>query len=348
MEYAALNTKIHAMHSRFLSYQDFEKLSGTKNVTEAGRQIKALPGYANVMQGLEGDRLKRARIEQSLSLSMFGDYLRLHRFVTDYKFCKFLEAYFMDNEINIIKIIMGLVLGERTGAFLPEEFPSGKISANMPDLSKLINSKTMAGFLENLNGTSYYKPLMRIYNRDTTIFQLEMQLDLFYYMNLWDKRKIFTGRERKAIEHIIGTQIDLRNIMWVYRFKRYYSFTPESVYAFLIPINYRLKAQDLVNLVTQKGLDNQDVLNSVLVSRYKNIFKEAASLESGYYQKMSSVFSKTFKETGSGIIFAMQYLFLKKLEIDNITNIIESVRYGLSPQDCMKHIYYPESMNAKG
>ncbi|MDR1689868.1 MAG: V-type ATPase subunit [Clostridiales bacterium] len=342
MEYAALNTKIHAMHSRFLSYEDFEKLSGTKSVIEAGRHIKQLPGYAGVMRNLEGERLKRARIERSLNLSLFDDYMRLHKFVTGYKFCKFLEAFFMDNEINLIKIILGLVLGERTEDFSQEELLNEKVSAYMPNLSKLINSKTISGFMENLSGTSYYKPLMRIYNRDATIFQLEMQLDLFYYMNLWDKRKLFTGSERRAIEHIIGTQIDLRNIMWVYRFKRYYSFTPESVYAFLIPINYRLKAQDLVNLVSQKDLENQNVLNKVLISRYKNIFNEATSLESGYYQKMESVYSKTFNATGSGAVFAMHYLFLKKLEIDNITNIIESVRYGLSPQECMKHIYYPE------
>lgn len=348
MEYAALNTKIYAMYSRFLQYTDFEELSSMKTVYDVGRRIKGFKGYANVLQGLEGKRLRRSPIERNLIRSLFDDYERIHKFATDSNFRGYLDAFFMDNEIEIIKMILCMVLDERTDEYLAEEYSIQINGKYMPDMARLVKSKNMGDFIENLNGTRYYKPLIQIYGRDTTVFQLEMQLDLFYYMNLWEQCRRFTGKERKAIEHIIGTQIDLRNIMWVYRFKRYYSLEPELIYAFLIPIHYKLKASDINALVVQKNLETQDVLDEALIPQYRNVFRESTTLEFDYYKKMSEIYRTARKENKSSVISAISYIFFKELEINNLTTLIEGIRYQLKPKEIMRHLYFPDGAPPNG
>jgi V/A-type H+-transporting ATPase subunit C len=330
------------MQARFLKHKDYADFSALKTVEEVGGRINGLAGYANTLRAPGGEALSRHSIERNLLRSLFGDYERIHKFSADIDFRNYLDAFFMDNEIRVIKMLLGMVLDERTDEFSPEEFGGQMGGKYMPDTNRLAKSRNMGEFIENLSGTRYYNPLIRIYNSETTVFQFEMQLDLFYYLNLWRHTKMLKGKERAAVEGIIGTQIDLRNIMWVYRFKKYYSLKPEEIYSFLIPIHYKLKARDLTALVHQGGAWNQEALVEGVIPYYKNVFSEDMTLEFCYYKKMSRVYQKARKENKSSVISAIAYIFLKELEINNLTTLTEGVRYELTPSDIMKHIYYPE------
>jgi len=340
--YEALHTKISAMRSGFLKYEDFLELSRAKSIEALGEQISALKGYADALHTSGGETLNRHFIERGLLRLLFDDYKRLHEFSADIAFRNYLDAFFMDNEIRVIKMMLGMVLDERADEVSPDEFGGQMGGKYMPNVAKLSKSKNMEEFIENLAGTRYYNPLIRIYNPQTTVFQLEMQLDLFYYLNLWRQNARFKGKEAAAVKEIIGTQIDLRNIMWVYRFNKFYSFEPEEIYPYLIPIHYKLKARDITALVTKGAIENQEMLSEGLPFKYKNVFSENTSLEFDYYKRMSRVYKKALKENKSPVITATAYIFFKELEINNLTTLTEGVRYQLAPLDIMKHLYYPE------
>ena len=63
--------------------------------------------------------------------------------------------------------------------------------------------------------------LEKLHSLDNPVFfDYEMQLDIHYYKEVWKlKDKLLNGDTLKAFTECIGTEIDLLNIMWIYRSK---------------------------------------------------------------------------------------------------------------------------------
>jgi V/A-type H+-transporting ATPase subunit C len=345
-QHLAFITKIKAMSARFVTRAEFEDLSRVHSVDELGRRIRELEGYSGVFGALsaEGAGLHRNPLERTLTSALFDDMERMTAFATDFVTRAFIYAYFISNEIKTLKLLMGLINDKgHYGDFgySAEEIKRQLNPKEFANIDKLLASKDLGGFISALEGTRYYKPLAGVYRPGVAMFDLEVQLDLFYYMNLWTQRKKLPRGERRAVTHIIGTQIDMRNIMWIYRFKRYYKISPERIYASLIPVNYRLRAGDISQLAARQIVESQDALSQLLIPPYNSVFKESTTLEYDYYKKMLSV-CRTAGRAGSAVVSAISYLFLKELEINNLTSLIECVRYGLGPKEILSGLYLPE------
>lgn len=46
-----------------------------------------------------------------------------------------------------------------------------------------------------------------------------------------------------------GSKIDLLNIQWIYRAKKYYNMKPADIYLMLIPIHYKLSTELVKDMV---------------------------------------------------------------------------------------------------
>ncbi|GHU73874.1 hypothetical protein FACS1894188_00530 [Clostridia bacterium] len=343
----AFNTKIQAMRKHSLTRADYENLSRLKSVDEIGRKIREFEGYRGIFgETSEEEETHRMPLERNLVLSLLLDYKKLISFATDYTIKAHIDAFFMSNEIKIIKLIMGIVRDQTTHGYTADDFKPQITGKSPVDVDKLFASRRLDEFVENLRGTVYYAPLSRAYSAEATMFELEAQLDIFYYMHLWKQRQKLGRNERRAVERVIGTQIDLRNIMWVYRFKRYYNVAPELMYSSIIPVTYRVKSAQMNNLVEHRNMPNQDVLSQGLCAPYNDIFKEYTTLEYDYYQKMLNVFRTAEKDGKSSVVRALSYLFSKELEITNLTTLIECIRYSLTPEETMKRLYLLEEGDA--
>ncbi len=56
-------------------------------------------------------------------------------------------------------------------------------------------------------------------------------------------------KERNLFTRDCGTKIDLLNLQWIYRAKKYYHLLPPDIYSMTIPIHYRLNVDDFKRLV---------------------------------------------------------------------------------------------------
>jgi len=61
-----------------------------------------------------------------------------------------------------------------------------------------------------------------------------------YYLTRWKVLARLGRANRQALRGILGAEIDLTNIIWMYRLKRYRGIRGDSTYGYLIPIRYRL------------------------------------------------------------------------------------------------------------
>ena len=110
----------------------------------------------------------------------------------------------------------------------------------------MITSKNIEELVDNLKGTEYYAPLDRLRQAGAaTLFDYDLALDIYYFSMLWKKeKKLLSGKELEVFTRDCGTKIDLLNLQWIYRAKKYYHMKAEEIYAFTIPIHYHLRMEE--------------------------------------------------------------------------------------------------------
>ena len=329
----ALKAKLRAMRGNLLNRTDYVALSRLSSVGGVGASLREYAGYAEPLELISGAELRRTPLERRLIYSVIDDYFSLYKFITDYKIRGFMENFFIKYEIRIIQSLLGYIFDEREKDFDAEELSrETKLSLGVK-LSQLLKAKTVPELISGLAGTAYYPVLARVYHRDVSLFTLDTQLDLYYYRNLWSAVNKFPDKiEKKALRHIAGTELDLKNLMWAYRFKRYSLETPQ-VYACLVPAGYRIRMPELKRIVESD--------TETPARNYKNVFDNQTATENSYLSKMAETMNRLLRDESVYTARIFAYLFLKEIEVYNLTSLIEGVRYELPPKEILSYLCLP-------
>lgn len=94
--------------------------------------------------------------------------------------------------------------------------------------------------------------------------------NLDYYVNLWGKTHTLPQKDKKAVQKALGAEIDLQNILWLYRLKKYYGIYGPKAYGFLVPIRHNITQSTLEALANSTDTPSFKSILSTTV--YKNIF----------------------------------------------------------------------------
>jgi len=129
--------------------------------------------------------------------------------------------------------------------------------------------------------------------------------DINYFIMLWNGVETLNIRERKAMQNALGAEIDLTNILWIYRLKKYYEIYGDATYGFLIPVRHRLTNDTFADLVTCKDIIGlQSKLSETI---YCNTFDGFSNAE----QSLKYAVIKQYRKEGrrSHIALACGYLY---------------------------------------
>ena len=96
------------------------------------------------------------------------------------------------------------------------------------------------------------------------------RLDTAYYLQLWRGLNMLDKSSRDALRRVIGAEIDLQNILWMYRLKRFYGVVGDATFAYLIPVGGRLPGEVFVRMANCK--DVTALAAEVLQSPYGGVF----------------------------------------------------------------------------
>jgi len=98
--------------------------------------------------------------------------------------------------------------------------------------------------------------------------------NLHVYIIHWKRLSQLDKHNHIVIKSILGAEIDLNNILWMYRLKRYHCVKGDATFGHLIPIRYMLSrkaTRRMADCVTPKAL-----LDEVASSPYALDFKSLA------------------------------------------------------------------------
>lgn len=343
LSYSGITTKIRAMEGKLLTEDDYKELVSQRSVSEVAAFLKSKPAYKELFSDVDETRLHRGQIEGLLHLSLYKNFTRLYKF-SNPKQRDFLNLYFLRYESSILKTCMRSVLN---GNF---NIPHKDIIKNFfehyssIDMDQLFMAHTIEEFIACLKGTDYYKPLSKLLNlSNPTLFDYEMTLDLYYFSHLWKlSQRILKGNELKSLSKTYGSKIDMLNLQWIYRSKKYYSMSPADIYALLIPNTYKIKKQDMVNLVES---NNMDEFNSNLSKTYyaKIFLPEVLtgeSLERLYCNLLNKINYINGRRNPYSVAIINMYLYRKDHEVNRIITALECIRYGLDSNETLNYIKF--------
>lgn len=346
LAYSGLTTKVRAMKGQLLSMEQYRFMASLDSVPEAVEFLRALPAYSDIFPDMDSEDLHRGTIERLLAGSLYRDYARLYRFA-GMKQRRFFKLYFMHFEIDILKSCLRNAAAHQPvpiGLSRYEEFFRSHSKLNLAAIGTAATTKEL---IDSLEGTVYYSLLEGIRESgDGGHFDYEMALDLYYFNTTWKAiKKEIPKREQEAILQGFGTKLDLLNLQWIYRAKRYYTVSRDAAKKLLIPVRYRLHSEQLEQLIAAESME--DYFSILTETWYGTRIRalhldERPNLEILYNTILSRIHRIAAGRQPYSISTLYSYLYFKEEEMQKIITVIEGIRYQLDDAeilDIINHDY---------
>ena len=339
ISYSGINTKVKAMKTKLISKEDFNKISTLESVADLISYLKKHPGYHDLFQKYDEREIHRGEAERVFINGLYLDYTRIYRFANDMQ-RKDLELIFFRYEVNVLKACIRL-LHTSESAYDLSLFHPFFTKHSQIDINKLSSSRSMEEYISTLKDTQYYNLLTKLSSKgNLSSFDYEMALDVYYFTKSWRlKDKILTGNNCKAFTSRLGVEIDLLNIMWIYRSKKMYDMNSADIFTYLIPINHKLTLSQLSKLVAALTLD--EFWNILSTTKYKGFVKylRDGTMEQEYDRIINRIYLYNMTRYPASMTVVNYYLFRKDKEINLLTSALECIRYGLDLKKKQEYLH---------
>jgi len=327
--YSGINTKVKAMTRRLISRDDYNKIIAMESVSDLISFLKKHPGYQELFQKYDEHDIHRGEAERVFINGLYLDYARIYRFANEGQ-RKDLELFFFRYEVNVLKACIRLIKSNANAYDLSVFHPFFAKHSQI-DVGKLSSSRSIEEYISNLAGTQYYPVLSKLATKTgLSSFDYEMALDSYYFTKSWRiKEKYLTGETLKAFSLRIGTEIDILNIMWIYRPKKMYDMGASDIFTYLIPVNYKLTRDQLVKLISSVTLEEFMInLGKTKYSSFSEPLKNE-TMEQEYYRILNKIYLYNKTRFPNSMAEVNYYIFRKDMEVKTLTTLLECIRYRL-------------------
>ena len=340
LSYSGISTKIRAMSSHLVTDEQLQEIVRFSDVPQVAAYLKKTPEYAKAWSDLDENNLHRGEIEKLLKKSIFGNFSRIYNFANKEQ-RKFLALYSKRYEIRVLKEIMTNLFDHRsTDPVDMSPYRDFFLHHSKLDIDRVAGAGNMDEFMTALKGNEFYAPLQSVYeNGNGLLFDYGMALDLYYFNQIWSvRKKLFKGNDLDEITKAYGEKFDMLNLQFIFRSKRYFHMAPADIYALLIPMNYKLKKEEINTLVEAASYEEARPLfrKTYYGKKYEHL--AAHNLEEFYNCMLRSTLEKEARRDPYSVALLYSYMYHKEHEVNRLTIAIECVRYGVQPEEALQFI----------
>lgn len=326
--YAAISARVRAMYSSLLSSQDMARLSDAPDFSSLIAQLKNTV-YGPYLENLKEKELTPGRVDSQIKGRLAGFYYSVIHMSPEHARPIIKQLYRYFEVQNLKAVLRGIVTDPSWERVRDVLFPMGTMTV-LP-AQAMVEAGNVSAAVELLQGTMYYETLsfaMKRYSAEQTLFPLEVALDLYYWRQLWQEAKKLQGQDRDQALRVVGSLMDMNNLMWVIRYRVYHQLSEEELINYTLPFGYHVRDADVRAIAA--GADLASVVGRV----YPNIPDVNMLLEeprSGLPQLEQQLKRHVMKQclasfTGNPfhIGLPLAFLVLGDLEIQDLTVLIEA------------------------
>jgi vacuolar-type H+-ATPase subunit C/Vma6 len=300
-----------------------------KSVQEIASFLRAHPGWKEAVAPLPSE-VHRGALEEALDVQLRGEFISICRSASseDKKFLMY-PVYRMDYE----QILLALRRIAAHDKLLPEDmtipdFYKQKSAVDYEGLSKCHDYPEL---LSCIRGSIYYDALrgMQISESSGIPDYTEANTVLLsaYFAAMAKLSKSFKGQSQKEISEYFGQETDMLNIVHFLRLKRYFPDSKQWEQMMIKPF-YKIKESFLRSIISAP--DYESAYELVRKTRYGKYFDEKLTYAEQGHLRWLYDYAHRFMVSGTSSLFTpVAYLTIKELELKDLKNIIECVRYQM-------------------
>ncbi len=326
--YAEINARVRAMVSTLLTPAEWTDLIDAPNYNALISLLKRTV-YGAYLNRVDEAELTPRRAVYEIQSQMSEAYAVIIRNAPE-QTCPLLTQLYRGFEVDNLKAVLR---GIRSGASWDQIryvlFPLGSLST-LP-AQEMVQSGSINAAVELTRGTPYYETLahaMRRFNLEQSLFPLEVALDLNYWRQMWKDINQLSGEDKEQALHILGSMLDVNNLMWAIRYRIYYNLSEEEIINYTLPFGYRVRDADIraiasgaeIPQVVSRIYPNlPDVANLLLQPR-----KGLPQLEVQLLRLIIKYCREAFIGYPFHIGVVLAFLVIKRMEMQGLTVLIEA------------------------
>lgn len=338
----AIISKAKSIYGRRLTPADYESLMQKRSVPDIASYLRNHPNYEGVLSGIQPEYIHRGQLEELIKKNNFANTLRLIKFAK-VKDISFYHLNLVKREIDILQELLRSMISESFDTQVTDIPHYMKQHASF-DIYKASHTRSIDELLSVLQKTPYHKvlyPFRGVANKDINYVEIEHAFELFLYDTTFQRiDENYRGKTRDALRTMYLTKIELGNIVKIYRLKKFYKADFSTIKRLLIHQYSRLSERKIDELIQVSDpdailryLDGTEFSKYIDANEYVYIEYFAEKIKY-HLAKRYMYFSCSVPE-----IYAA-YLLLGEIENENLTNIIEGIRYSLSEAEIRKMLIY--------
>ena len=334
--YAFINAKIRAMLSFLISPGLFSRMLEAEDIYKAMELLKEAPYYKNIIENTGKEITDLRIIEKQLIKNDLDIHRKIYRSIPG-KIERELVSFFIEKyELEQLKVALR-IWNKKTPVNIDDFILGEKISFDI-DYKKIIYAPNIEEIIFLLDDTPYRRPILNARERfkeKGSIFYLEASMDVGYYSRLFSCLESLSPRDKDVAKGIIGIQIDIENINWLIRMRKYYSLAAGEMLEWVIPGGSKINKENITKFYVTDGLTK--IVDSVALGPYariKDLIEENMSLIENF---LHEVLLKEVKKALSGYPFTigtiLSYLILKNSETRNVVSLLYAKSLGLKKEE---------------
>jgi V/A-type H+-transporting ATPase subunit C len=306
--------------------------------------------YAPLLKGAALEDMRRAELEFLLNASVLTEGV-IFRHYAGLRDKRLLDLWLESYDIGLIKNHLRAKLG--TGKWDEHLSPDRIVDLvsdfhlTLVDQNKLFNAATLKDIVAAVKNAPLRAALMEAIpsGRENTdlaaggtdfqniVFAVGMILDRGYFDGLYTAAANLGGCEGRMLRMLVGARVDLMNLYWIYRARRFFGMSPETSLTWIMKNRYRVNFE----LLTKAAFAAPNSLAAALRDTpYAGVFDvedvDAALrevvMESNIYRFLFAAAERVFWAGALGFQNVAAYLTLKELEVRDLVAVVEMVRYG--------------------
>ena len=338
VRFSAINSKVKALIGKMLSKEQYLKLLNCKDFKSTVRALKEETSYSELLESLSLDKIHRGNLENILHMHYISTYSKFIKYFNG-EYRNLIKGLFLRWEIEDLKVIIRGKYLRRSRDEIENRLIA-RSSLNTINYDYLLAFKNVEEVIYGLKGSIYYKNLKNLAKdaSEKGLFRIETELDFVYFTSIKKELKHLNTENKEVVKSIIGMEVDLLNLGWIYRGKTFYKIPPEELFNYTIYNGYKLTKEKIRKLCYVN--DMVDFHSLIEKTPYAYIYEKDDSviIEKHEREYQKKYFTKIIRENKTNISVVMSYFMIYRIEIKDIISIIEQKRYSIDLQEGINYI----------
>lgn len=333
----AVLSKARALYGKCISEKAYSELLACREVADIASYLKRKTSYDKVLLEINENSVRRSTLEERLRLKLFVDFESLGRYdlwVGEH----FFEYIIARAEIEQIMHSLMLLSAGESGEYI-HSMPGFFYRHSKFDIRALEHVKTFDEFMKIIKKSPYHKiilPFKPINDQQVNLTAVETALYNYLYDIVFNIiNRYIKGRARRKLTEFFEMYIDLTNLVRIVRMKKFYNLSEEYM---------------ISGLINHGTLGEGKLREFIRCENNKQMMADMKNTKMGrkWFSRGLDVIDKVpinmrfnwcrhnIRFSVSPPVVLISYIFLKEVEILNLTNIIEGVKYNLPAEEIKK------------